>query len=150
MLPKQLKDSQRHQRQPKQVELFLQSPWWSRKDKARATYCNGLYCHNNSEFGFLSSIAGYTDLTRPMLHSMTGVKDTNRTKVTSMLKLMNTSTEVMSSSSTNAWNTTRVLPHINVWLISGCCVSFMVIRFIFGLFITLHQYERDLLCYSYC
>ena len=24
MLPKQLKDSQRHQRQPKQVELFLQ------------------------------------------------------------------------------------------------------------------------------
>ena len=25
MLPKQLKDSQRHQRQPKQVELFLQS-----------------------------------------------------------------------------------------------------------------------------
>ena len=32
MLPKQLKDSQRHQRQPKQVELFLQSgllgKWW--------------------------------------------------------------------------------------------------------------------------
>ena len=27
MLPKQLKDSQRHQRQPKQVELFLQSCW---------------------------------------------------------------------------------------------------------------------------
>ena len=26
MLPKQLKDSQRHQRQPKQVKLFLQSP----------------------------------------------------------------------------------------------------------------------------
>ena len=28
MLPKQLKDSQRHQRQPKQVELFLQSQIW--------------------------------------------------------------------------------------------------------------------------
>ena len=37
MLPKQLKDSQRHQRQSKQVELFLQSstPTWTRCHRLR-------------------------------------------------------------------------------------------------------------------